>query len=253
MWMLSFNKVVKRCCLFVLLMGNLVALSAQTVMVVPQTYPIGLNVPKDSGLSTMLSTYKDSVTKVMGKVIGFSTYGMYKKQPESGLGNLMADATKTIAEQVYGQKVDAAFLNYGGIRSYLPKGDITVGNVFELMPFDNLLVIQKVRGDSLQQLLNHMANRKGWPISGITFVIDSNMAKKVVIGTKQLYADSIYSIANSDYTANGGDNVTMLKPFKPINNGYLLRDAIMNYIKMWTELGHPIDAKPEKRIIYANQ
>ena len=75
----------------------------------------------------------------MNTVIGFSTIGLTKKLPESGLGNLIADAMKEMAQKKYATKVDAAFVNYGGIRSYIPKGEITIGKIFEIMPFDNLI------------------------------------------------------------------------------------------------------------------
>jgi 2',3'-cyclic-nucleotide 2'-phosphodiesterase (5'-nucleotidase family) len=53
---------------------------------------------------------------------------------------------RIMAEQKFGKKVDAAFINYGGIRSYIAKGEITVGKIYELMPFDNLIVLQDLKG-----------------------------------------------------------------------------------------------------------
>ena len=204
-------------------------------------------------MQAFLSGYRDSVSRSMNVVIGFSLGGLTKQQPESGLGNFMADAVRIMGQKVFKQPVDAAFINYGGIRSYLPKGNVTLGNIFELMPFDNILVLQKVRGDSLQSFLNHIAGRNGWPISGITMGISNKKAVNVLIDGRSLYADSIYTIANSDYVANGGDNTTMLKIFPQLSKGYLVRDALVAYVRLLTEQGKPIDAKPEKRIVYANQ
>ena len=80
----------------------------------------------------------------------------------------MTNAMKIMAEKKFETHVDAAFINYGGIRSYLPKGDITIGRIFELMPFDNLIVLQEIKGDTLLSFLNFIAERNGWPISGIS-------------------------------------------------------------------------------------
>ena len=96
----------------------------------------------DTTMLNWLKTYKDSLGKTMNAVIGFSLYGLTKKQPESGLGNYMADAMKAMAEQKFNTTIDAAFVNYGGIRSYIPKGNVTIGTMYELMPFDNLIVLQ---------------------------------------------------------------------------------------------------------------
>jgi len=225
---------------------------AQTNKVTYSGYPIDGSIKKDSTLSLFLTKYRDSVSKTMNIVIGFSVSGMSKHQPESGLGNFMTDAMKNLGEKIFKQKIDAAFVNYGGIRSYLPKGNITLGNVFEIMPFDNLLVLQKVRGDSLLSFLNHIANRNGWPVSGITMGIKEKKAVNAFIGEKAIVADSLYTIANSDYIANGGDNTSMLKPFPQLNKGILIRDVLIDYIKLLTDNGTSIDTKPEKRVIYVN-
>ena len=225
---------------------------AQTNTVNYSEYPIDGCIKKDSTLNLFLSKYRDSVSKTMNIVIGFSISGMSKHQPESGLGNFMTDAMKNLGEKIFNQKIDAAFVNYGGIRSYLPKGNITIGNIFEIMPFDNLLVLQRVRGDSLLSFLNHIANRNGWPVSGITMGIKEKKAANILIGENTIVADSLYTIANSDYVANGGDNTTMLKPFPQINKGALIRDVLIDYVKLLTENGTSIDAKPEKRVIYVN-
>ncbi len=227
-------------------------IKSQNISVSYSGYPIDGNTKKDSTMTAFLSGYRDNVSKSMGTVIGFSVSGLTKHQPESGLGNFMADAVKTMGEQVFNLPIDAAFINYGGVRSYIPKGDVTLGTIFELMPFDNFLVIQKVKGDSLLLFLNHIASRNGWPLSGITMGIKDKMAVDVLVNGKPLSTDSTYTIANSDYIVNGGDNTNMLKVFPQITRGYLIRDALIAYVKQMTEQGKPIDAKTEKRIVYAN-
>lgn len=206
----------------------------------------------DTPILKLLSVYKDSLGKSMNTVIGFSLYGLTKKQPESGLGNFMADAMKSMAEKKFNTKVDAAFVNYGGIRSYLPKGDITVGKMYELMPFDNLIVLQTVSGKDLQLFLNLVAGRNGWPVStGLTFAIKDKQAVNILIDGKPIREDEKYTIANSDYVANGGDNAEMLKKLTQLNKFYIFRDALIEYTKQQTSLGKTIDCKPENRVVYA--
>ncbi len=206
----------------------------------------------DTSMLKWLNVYKDSLGKNMNTVIGFSLYGLTKKQPESGLGNFMADAMKVMAESKFNTKVDAAFVNYGGIRSYLPKGDITVGKIYELMPFDNLIVLQSLTGKDLQSFLNLVAARNGWPVSsGLTFAIKDKQAVNILINGKPLDENGIYTIANSDYVANGGDNAEMLKKLKQQNKFYIFRDALIEYTKLQTSLGKTIDSKPENRVVYA--
>src|SRR4051812_20617605 len=82
-------------------------------------YPVTKQEITDSSLLKFLKPYRDSAAKVMGKVIGFATVTLYYKQPESPLGNFMADAMKMMGEQKFNKKIDAAVINAGGIRSYI--------------------------------------------------------------------------------------------------------------------------------------
>jgi 2',3'-cyclic-nucleotide 2'-phosphodiesterase (5'-nucleotidase family) len=243
---------VKHFVIIVLALCNGLFAVSQNTTLDYNSYKISKENRVDSSYIRMLQPYKDSLSKQMDKVIGFAVNTMYKKQPECALGNLMADCVRTMAEKKYNKTVDVGMVNFGGIRSYISKGDITVGKVFELMPFDNMLIIQQLRGDTLQLLLNRIAEKGGWPISGLTMQIKGNQALNVVVGGKALDSLAYYTVANSDYIANGGDDCNMLKPIPQTNGGYIIRDAIVDYIKMITEQGNPIDAKTEKRITYAN-
>lgn len=206
----------------------------------------------DSSYSQMLSVYKDSLNKSMNQVIGFSINGLTKKQPESGLGNFMTDAIKSMAEKKFNKKIDAAFVNFGGIRSYLPKGDITIGKVFELMPFDNLVVLQQLTGVQLKAFLNRVCEKGGWPVSnGLTYSLKDKKLFEAKVNGMPIDDHATYTIANSDYIANGGDDCSMLKPIAKQNINYLMRDAIIEYVKQLTQQNKTVDSKPENRVVYA--
>ena len=243
---------IRRYSLILLLLCTFFIGLAQDVKLDYNYYKISKDAKVDSSLIKMLIPYKDSLNKEMNKIIGFATNTMYKKQPESALGNLMADCLRQMAAKKFGKKVDVGMVNFGGIRSYISKGEITVGKVYELMPFDNLLIVQDLRGDTLLSLLNRIAEKGGWPISGMTMQMKDNKALNVMIDGKPLQTNTIYTVANSDYIANGGDDCNMLKGIPVLNAGYIIRDAIIEYISTISEQGNPIEAKTEKRITYAN-
>ena len=216
------------------------------------SYKINTQPNVDNAYSKMLSPYKDSLNKSMNEVIGFSVNGLSKKQPEGVLGNFMTDAIKVMAEKKFNKKVDAAFINYGGIRSYIPKGEISIGKIFELMPFDNLIVLQELKGNVLKEFLNHTCTKGGFPVStGLTYSIKENKLADALVDGKAIDDNATYIIANSDYIANGGDNCEMLKKVAKQNINYLMRDALIEYTKLLTQEGKTIDAKLENRIVYA--
>lgn len=225
----------------------------QTASLTYTDYRIQKEARKDSSLTAMLQPYAASLNASMNKVIGFSNTNLTAKQPESGLGNFMADCMCMMAEKKFGKKVDAGFMNQGGIRSYIPKGNITVGKIFELMPFDNLVVLQEVKGNVLQQFLDHTAADGGWPVSsGLSMGIKNKKAVNVFIAGKPLDENATYIIANSDYVAGGGSDCDMLKKIPQQNKGYLLRDALIEFVTEMTKQGKPLDYSIEKRVVNAD-
>lgn len=207
--------------------------------------------PKDAQVQVLLKPYADSVNSSMNKVIAELAISMEKKLPEGTLNNLVADALLAEANAAYG-KVDAAFVNYGGVRvSQIPAGPITIGKVFELMPFDNLVIIQELKGTVFQEFLNKVAERGGWPSAGVQFVIKDKKAQEIMVGGKPLDLNATYRVANSDYVANGGDDCDMLKTVPQINKGILMREAFLHYFEAQTAQGKKLNAQLENRIRYA--
>ncbi len=184
----------------------------------------------DPAIEKFLMPYKDSVDKSMNGVICKAQYSFEKKTPEGEFGNILADAMLVSATNHFKKKVDFATLNNGSIRTQqLIKGNITLGNVFEMMPFDNELVLVQLSGRELQQMLDSAAKDGGWPISGGTITIKNKLATNVYINDAPIDELATYTVAISDYLANGGGNLDFLKPKKKEYKSLLARDAIIQY------------------------
>ena len=214
-------------------------------------YQVSQAMSKDTVLLNLLQPFGDSMGKQMNGVVGYVESTLLKEQPNSSLGNFIADAMLNMGSKKYGINVDVAFVNYGGVRlNDLPPGNITKGKVFEIMPFDNVLELQKIKGSTLLDMLQLIAGRNGWPVAGVTMQIADKKAIHIKVGGKDLDPGADYIVANSDFVINGGDNVTLLKTIPVMNNGYLVRDAILDYIKELKSQGKNI-APGEIRISYA--
>ena len=199
-------------------------------------------------MQKLIQLYTDSVNHFMNTAIAFSNSSMYKKQPESTLGNLMADAMKVYASKTFNTNVDAAFINYGSIRSYIPKGEVKLQMLYDLCPYDNFIVLQKVDGNTLHQLLDLIAYKGGWPCSGVSMKIKYKKASEILVNGAALNDSSIYTIAVSDYLAKGGDGCTMLKGIAQQNKNVLYKDALVDYVKSFTSAGKPLSAALENRM-----
>ncbi len=214
-----------------------------------KVYRITDSLQYDTKMLEMIQPYSNNVNKTMNIVIGIADKNLDVGKPEGTLGNFMVDAYFAMVQEKYNRKVDAAFMNSGGVRlNQLAAGEVTIGKVFELMPFDNILILQEVDGSLLQKFLDHIADKNGWPVAGIQMQIKNKKAVNVLIGGKPIDLNKKYIIANSDFVANGGDSGDLLKSIPQVNNGYLMRDAIFDYIKKLKDQGKNISAKIENRI-----
>ena len=240
--------------IFLFFLFTLILSSSCKTLYQPQSvqytdYRITRDYKTDSSLTALLKPYADSVNHSMNDVVAVSEIELQKNRPEGTLGNILADAMLAMARTNYKVPVDAGFINYGGIRlPSIPAGDITRGKIFELAPFDNIIVLQKISGKVLQVFLDHIAGREGWPCAGISMQIKNKKAINIMIGGKPINESSMYTIANNDYVANGGDDCIMLKGIPQINNGYLFRDAVIDYFSQFTRAGKKLWVKLENRV-----
>lgn len=205
----------------------------------------------DSSIIAFLQPYKTGVDTQMQVVIGHTDMMLTKAQPESSLGNFMADAQLAAAKKL-DKDVDISIMNYGGIRlSYLSPGTITRGKLYELMPFDNMLTIIEIPGNVLKDFCDFMARAKGWPVSGLSFTIKDKKAEHILINGKALNEHLVYKMAISDYIAKGGDNCDFLIPLKKKYTSVFVRDGMIDYVMNLEAAHQPLHPNIENRITYA--
>lgn len=205
----------------------------------------------DTGIARLIDPYRLQLDSAMKQVIGHCPETLEKGQPESTLGNLVADATLAIARKTY-PGTQIGIVNYGGVRiPEIPAGDLTRGTVFELMPFDNYLVVLEVGGDTLKQVLDLIASKGGWPVAGCRFSIDNQGAEDIHIGNDPFDINKRYRLAISDYLANGGDNLSVLISVEQLHINLLLRDAFIEYFAALQGTRGHISAALENRIHHA--
>jgi len=217
-----------------------------------QQYAINKSEVQDSSITALLRPYKKGVDTQMDVVLGHTDIPLTKAQPESTLGNFLADATLRAGKNV-DPKVEAAVGNYGGIRiPYIAPGAITRGKIYELMPFDNMLTIIEISGSDLLKFCDHIAAYRGWPVSGLRFMIKDKKADSVLINGVPVNTARYYKIAVNDYIANGGDNCDVLKQQKKRNTTVFIRDALIQYLSSLEREGQPLHPVLDQRIRYAD-
>ena len=159
----------------------------------------------DRDFSNMIDTYSAAVTAEMEKVIGTCPEAIRKGTPESPLGNLTADALVWMAQEYYDVKADVALYNTGGIRAEISAGDLTVGDVYAVYPFDNVLSVATLSGKDLKTLFDYVASSGGLPINKeVKMVISGKKVKSVTVNGETIKDNQTYTVATIDYLMNLG-------------------------------------------------
>ncbi len=199
----------------------------------------------------ILTSYKAKVDSVMSPVIGRSEIEMEAYRPESTLSNFAADILRQSVIAYRGRPADVAVTNVGGLRSSLPKGNITSGDIYEIFPFENSLCILEMSGKSLKDLFVQIAKLGGEGLSGARLVITHDgMLKEATVGGAPVKEDKIYLVATIDYLAEGNDG---MKAFleareKDCPENTIMRRLVVDYIKKMTKENKAITSAIEGRI-----
>ena len=210
----------------------------------------------DSSTYYKILPYKKSLDADMSAVLAFSEQAMEKGYPEGLLGDFVSDACLEVAKKSYyptdEKPIDFIFLNNGGLRNSLPKGNITKGNIFELMPFENELVVLKINGTLVKKIFNFIAAKDGAPVAGVKFGIKDKQAVNIEINNQPFDSARTYKTVTSDYLAGGGDQYFFLAEVKERESLNLkVRDAIIQYLKQKSAANEHLIVKADQRISYA--
>ena len=144
---------------------------------------------------------------------------------ECAMGNLVADA---MLARVADQGIDVAIANSGGLRASIDAGDVTMGEVLTVLPFQNTLSTFQVSGEQLMEALENGVSQieegagRFPQVAGMTFTFDASQpagsrVSDVIIAGQPLEPEKTYGVVSNNYVRNGGDGYAM---FKEAENAY---------------------------------
>lgn len=209
---------------------------------------IAQDLPEDQKFNAIIAPYKQELEGKMNTKLSHTSVDLNKSGDNSNLGNLLADYTfEGAAEWAKNNgipSVDAALINVGGIRSSIGKGDILTKHIYEIMPFENEVIIVKMKGSDLSGLFQYyLKTQKNNPVSHFYIETDNGMNVKELVNGKMVEPNKDYYIATSDYLALGGDNMTFFAKGKMIPTGIKLRDLFLEKFKANPEIVPPTDIR----------
>lgn len=220
----------------------------------------------DSNSYHFLKPYSDSLNRVLNVQIAQTdsnllTVRANKSIPKSkiekmgNLGRIAADyllkegSNYTINQ--LGFPCHFALINHGGIRSSIPKGLITLKSMFEIMPFENELVIVELSGRQMDSLLNYLSSKNIAAVAGIEIQTNNNTYTKVNVAGLPFDSRRNYWVVVNDFIQKGGDYFNMLKyPKQVIYTGLKIREILEKGFKTEFSETNKINPRLNPRIIF---
>jgi 2',3'-cyclic-nucleotide 2'-phosphodiesterase (5'-nucleotidase family) len=213
--------------IFIICVGASLLACSSHIVIEASRAPITPQNQTSEKTEQIIKPYRDSMSATMSEVIAKADTNFVAQRPSSNLMNWVADAIFIQQTQNVRLATPAiCLLNTGGIRSSLGKGDLTLGDFYKVMPFDNTIVWIELPIEALDDIAAYVTKTGGEPISNCKVEKGKLKLNSMREGAKTCI------VITSDYLANAGDKMDFLKKGKVINQtGKLMRDVLIEHAK----------------------
>ena len=210
------------------------------------------SIPADPAIEAFIAPFRERIAQEMDSVLAFAPRDLDKKDGDlnTAIGNMMADAVMELAGPIFrertGKTLDMVLLNFGGIRSTINKGDITTRTAYQVMPFENEVVVAELKGEHLQQMIDYLIKADtAHPIAGLELWIDDQgKVLKALVGGEPIRKDKSYFVATNDYLYLGGDNMRFFSnSLSETTLDYKIRNLLIDYFSRKDSIAPVIDQR----------
>ena len=208
--------------------AGLLACSSATILVHPTTIDVVHETAEITKIDSLIGPYMDSVNSEMSEIIATAEVDfLIQRKPSGNLCNWVADAI--LANQTENVRLSEpvfCLLNTGGIRSIISKGNVTIGDIYKVMPFDNEIVWVRMPIESISAIEEYLVQKGGEPIS------NAIMNGKSLQMNGLLERNTHFLVITSDYLFNGGDNMRFFEQKESVTfTNKLMRDALIEEVR----------------------
>ena len=184
------------------------------------------------------------------RVLGYAPRAMEKHRPESELSNWFVDNIMADTERLTGRHVDVGIVNFGGIRSNIPQGDVLKDDIVSMFPFRNYLCHVTLKGEDLQAIFDRFAEKSPQVLGGVKFVVTNHKIDTLLIGGEPLDPEKLYGVATVDFLLDGGDGLYIARNAKDVViTDVKIMDSMIPYIEGLTAAGKPLEYHTDGRVV----
>ncbi len=204
----------------------------------------------DPDVAMIVDERRSEVEKYTSRIVGRTTRLLQYSRDESPVGNLVTDALLDYGGR-QGWRSDVAFYNSAGLRADIPAGDVTYGQLYEVLPFSDVVISLDMRGDQLRAVFEKVAGGAGrLAVSGGVFAYHYGGASdhrliSVSVGGQPIDPGRVYHVVATDYLLGGGDGHDEFRAGANIVYGDYEVDAVAAYMTAHS----PLDRQIEGRVL----
>lgn len=210
------------------------------------------SIPLNDSINAFIKPYRERIAQEMDSVLAYAPNNLNKADGDlnTAIGNMMADAVMELSGPIFksrtGNSLDMVLLNYGGIRAPVNRGEVTTRTAFQIMPFENEVVVTELKGEQIMEIIEFLIKgNTAHPIAGMELHLNSkNEVVKASVQGEPINEDNIYYVATNDYLYEGGDNMIFFsKAENVIGTDYKIRNLLIDYFKKKDTINPEIDQR----------
>ncbi|WP_120200407.1 5'-nucleotidase C-terminal domain-containing protein [Ichthyenterobacterium magnum] len=208
------------------------------------------SIKQSTEIEAFIKPYREHVNNNLDSILAYAvdTYSKTDGEYNTAIGNMMADAVYQESNPIFksrtGKDIDMVLLNHGGIRAIISKGNISKRTAYEVMPFDNSVVVVELKGQQVKELVNYLVKAKrAHPISKLKITLDKDtLLQSAFVNDKPIDVNKTYFVATNDYLYNGGDRMNFFKTNDSLYVlDYKIRNVLIDYFSETDTLRPVID------------
>ncbi|WP_090753638.1 5'-nucleotidase C-terminal domain-containing protein [Nonlabens sp. Hel1_33_55] len=201
-----------------------------------------------ASIQSFIAPYKESLDEQMGTPLSYNPTDMTKTDTplNTRIGNMMAAIARTQGAPIFksrtGKEIDMVLLNHGGIRAGIPAGYVTTRTAYEVMPFENEMVVAELAPEQMKELTDYLVEKqRAHPFDALK-ITTADADVELSLEGQPITFDRNYYILTNDYLMTGGDNMEFFK--KAVSStvlDYKIRNAMIDYFTKTDTLGFQAD------------
>lgn len=193
---------------------------------------------EDAAVKAIADKYSKDLQPILGEVLGKTDKELTHDKNAQGT-SLLGQWTTDVMRKIAGTQI--GITNGGGLRAPIAAGDITMGTMYTVMPFDNTLVTMELKGSDLKRVIENGIDNKeiGWvQIGGVKVYYDekaefgNKITAMVLENGTPVAMDKTYTVVTNDFMATGGDKFDFKGATKIVDTMIPIRDAIVKDLKL---------------------